>query len=95
MSPLELVNLLPEYLASDTTDEEVKNIALTVLADQIRELKLSIGKVIVQAKIAQQLENLDGSSKSLHQAKQLKETLLYITAEYNRLLNPNGANANS
>lgn len=69
---MDVIKVLPEYLDLGVDQEEMRQIALTVLAQRIREIKLSVAQAVVQARSCELMDNPEGSSASLQQAHRLQ-----------------------
>ena len=83
---MDIVKLLPEYLDIGVDEEELRQIAMSSLADRIRNLKLLIGQSVVQARACTLLDDLPGSSQALQKARQLKKEYHHFYAEWVRLI---------
>lgn len=82
---MDIVNLLPEYLDLGVDQEEMRQIALAALAQRIRDLKISVAQAVVQARACTLLDNLEGSSTALQQARRLQREYHEFYAQWRRL----------
>ena len=81
---MDVIKLLPEYL-DGLEDSELEGITRVVLMRQVQALKESIAVQVVNARSATLMDDLDGSTKYLGQARKMKTQYLHFLAELRRL----------
>lgn len=79
-------NLLPKYLDIGVEEEEMKVITLMALQGRLKQLKVAIAEMILQAQASLFMDNLEGQNVSLKQARKLKKEYHHFYAEYRRLM---------
>ena len=82
---MDIVEILPEYLDIGLEDGELKELSRWALEKQILGLKQSIAIQVINARSATLMDDLDGSTKSLSQARKMKEQYHHFLDELNRL----------
>ena len=82
---MDVIKVLPEYLDFGVDKEEMRQIALTAVAQHIREIKLSVALAVVQARACTLMDNLEGSNTALQQARRLQREYHEFYAQWLRL----------
>ena len=82
---MDIVKLLPEYLDTGLEDGELNEIAEFALAQHIKQLKVAIANSVINARSATLMDNMEGSSKALGEARKFKKQYHHFQAELARL----------
>jgi len=82
---MDIVDILPEYLDVGLEEGELEEIAVLVLTKQVKALKEAIGVMVVNARSATMMDDMEGSSKALGQARKMKKQYHHFVGELNRL----------
>lgn len=83
---MDIIKTLPEFLDVGVEEEEYKAIASMALGSTLKELKLAVGKQLVQYRLLGLMgDNMEMQNKVLEGLKKLKKQYHMVYAEFKRL----------
>jgi len=81
---MDVIQILPEFL-EDVSTEEMEELARVAITGYIRALKTAIANSVINARSQVLLDNLEGSTKALAEARKFKAQYNHFLGELNRL----------
>jgi|TARA_Y100000296_G_C5154260_1_gene248120 hypothetical protein len=82
---MDVIKIIPEYLDMGLEPGELESLVETTIEAHLVQLKRAIANSVVSARSFTLMDNLDGSTKALGEARKFKKQYHHFLAELTRL----------
>lgn len=84
---MDIIKILPEYLDAGLEEGELEELVKVSIKAHLTQLKRAIAQAVISARAFTLMDNLDGSTKALEEARKFKKQYHHFLTELKRLHN--------